>query len=155
MRIRQIKPAFWTDRVMASLPFRARLLYVGLWQLADDGGWLVWDVAQAGAELLPFESARRRERWLGEDMQRLMDAGRVVLHDCGHVQVPTLSEHQKFGGRPVYTAMRAHARDCARLPHTVGNGKVGNGKGVARTDAQLDGFENVKTTVAALGLGKP
>ena len=128
MRIRQIKPSFWVDKTMAGLPFRTRLIYVGLWQMADDAGWISWDVAQAGAELLPFETARVRERWLAEDLERLVAAGRVVCHECGHLEIPTLPDHQRFGGRPVFTTHAAHARDCARLRADDRHGKERNGK---------------------------
>jgi hypothetical protein len=159
MRIRQIKPAFWTDKVMAGLPFRTRLVYVGLWQLADDAGWLLWDVSQAGAELLPFESARARERWLSQDMDRLVTSGRLVSYSCGHVAIPTLSEHQRFGGRPVFTIRDAHARGCARVSADAHNGrernvKVGNGNGL-REQTRNPGYEGFKETGAALGLTAP
>lgn len=154
MRIRQIKPAFWVDKTMASLPFRTRLVYIGLWQMADDAGWLLWDVEQAGAELLPFVSAGVRERWLAEDMERLKATGRVVAHDCGHVEIPTLPDHQRFGGRPVYTTHAAHARDCARLRADDRHGKernvtVGNGRGLR------DKVEIPPDVAAKIGLAQP
>src|SRR5690625_811136 len=37
-RIRSIKPEFWTDEVIVQLPFEARLLFIGLWNFADDYG---------------------------------------------------------------------------------------------------------------------
>lgn len=39
-RIRTIKPEFWTDEVIVQLPFEARLLFIGLWNFADDYGGL-------------------------------------------------------------------------------------------------------------------
>src|SRR3990167_610238 len=37
-RIRTIKPDFWTDEKIVRLPFEARLLFIGLWNFADDSG---------------------------------------------------------------------------------------------------------------------
>ena len=51
MRIRQVKPAFWTDARIAALPAPARLFYIGLWMVADDAGWLRWDPSQIANEL--------------------------------------------------------------------------------------------------------
>jgi hypothetical protein len=157
VRIRQIKPTFWVDKTMASLPFRTRLVYIGMWQMADDGGWLLWDVAQAGAELLPFESAKTRERLLAADMDRLVDAGRIIRHDCGHVEIPTLVDHQRFGGRPVFTAQIAHARDCARPRADAHDGRERNGRerngSGARADARSrGGFQLVRDAAAAAGV---
>lgn len=37
-RIRTVKPEFWTDEVIVQLPFQARLLFIGIWNFADDHG---------------------------------------------------------------------------------------------------------------------
>jgi 5-methylcytosine-specific restriction endonuclease McrA len=39
-RIRTIKPEFWTDEKVVSIPFEARLLFIGLWNFCDDAGAL-------------------------------------------------------------------------------------------------------------------
>ena len=38
MRIRTIKPDFWTDAKVSKLTYLARLLFIGLWNVADDEG---------------------------------------------------------------------------------------------------------------------
>ncbi len=38
MRIRTIKPEFWTSEDVASLPWEYRLLFIGLWSYVDDNG---------------------------------------------------------------------------------------------------------------------
>ena len=45
MRIRTIKPGFFTDRKVRSLKFHERLLFQGLWLMADDEGRLEEDHA--------------------------------------------------------------------------------------------------------------
>lgn len=37
-RIRTVKPEYWTDEVIVQLPFQARLLFIGIWNFADDHG---------------------------------------------------------------------------------------------------------------------
>lgn len=131
MRIRQVRPEFFSDPVMASLAPEVRLTYVGLWCVADDAGWLRWDVAHLGAVLFPFESTKRRERHLttaGEELQR---TGRMVLLPCGCAQIPTLTHHQKIGGNKSFTARDDHDKHLSVRVHTdtdVYPGKVSNGK---------------------------
>jgi len=38
VRIRSIKPEFWTSEDVASLPWEYRLLFIGLWSYVDDNG---------------------------------------------------------------------------------------------------------------------
>ena len=38
MRIRSIKPEFWTSQDIADLSWDERLLFVGLWSYVDDNG---------------------------------------------------------------------------------------------------------------------
>ena len=73
MRIRQVKPSFWSDSVLARLPERSRLFYIGLWMIADDAGWFRADVPEIANELYGYEPARRRE-----DRVSLMLAGLVA-----------------------------------------------------------------------------
>lgn len=131
MRIRQVKPDFWSDELLATLPDTVRLFYIGLWQEADDAGWLRWNVAEVARDLYGYQPRGRRERWVLERSEALAKIGRLHFHDCGHAFLPTLTKHQKFGGRPVHTVRDAHARDCARLraDDRPGKEKVEVGKG--------------------------
>lgn len=140
MRIRQVKPSFWTDPVVAQVSYQARLFYIGLWNVADDDGWLSWKPTELGALLFPYESPSRREKhieaWAGE----LVAAGRVKLLDCGCARIPTLPVHQKHaGGNRSYQARDAHQQHGVRtspdksvlvsqqVAGTVGNGRERKG----------------------------
>lgn len=156
MRIRQVKPAFWTDKVMAGLPKSARLTYIGLWMLCDDAGWVEWDTDTAGAELFPYESVKRRLRELEADLAALVAAGRVIRHDCGCLQVPHLEEHQRISGVRSFRARDAHAKHLPRSttqvplsdsPGTVGNGRERNvtgRNGSAREDQEETTVESLR-----------
>ena len=52
-RIRTIKPEFWTDEIIVRLPFEARLLYIGLWNFADDLGRLWYEPERIAMQVLP------------------------------------------------------------------------------------------------------
>ncbi len=38
MRIRTIKPEFWTSEDVASMDWETRLVFLGLWSYVDDNG---------------------------------------------------------------------------------------------------------------------
>ena len=148
MRIRQIKPAYWLDKALhVELTAAQREFYIGLWMLADDGGWLEWDVTRIGAELYPYRQVARRERDVVKASAALAalapDDPHLLIHDCGHAQVPKLVDHQRFGGRPVLSVRDTHQRTCARMRADarpgrvlVGNGKVGNGRVISAPEAR-------------------
>jgi len=117
VRIRQVKPAFWTDARIAALPPAARLFYIGLWMEADDAGWLRWDPSQIANELYGYESRRRRERDVEAFLALLVEAERVIVHPCGHVEIPKLTTHQHLSitSKQVRTILREHA-ECQDSP---------------------------------------
>ena len=121
MRIRQLKPAYWADALLQKqLTAASREFYVGLWMLADDGGWFRWDVAEVAAELYRYAPTTRRESDARKYMERLQILGRVQILPCGHRQVPTLVRHQRFSAetKRVYTIRDEHHHRCldATLP---------------------------------------
>ncbi len=141
MRIRSIKPSYWTDvELQTGLTADEREFYIGLWMLADDAGWLTWNPVTIGAELYPFRQRSRREAQIIRWAQRLATADpehpHLIIYDCGHAQVPKIARHQ-HPGRPVYTVQTAH-RNCAQLnaversesqPRRVEERRVEEGRG--------------------------
>ena len=144
MRIRQIKPGWWLDKELRrGLSADAREFFIGLWMLADDAGWLQWDVTRIAAELYPFgvdvdgglfatDPIEAREAavatWTAQ-LVALPGRPHLVILGCGHARIPNLTEHQRVGGRPVHTMRDAHARGCATMRDDARRGRVGNGKG--------------------------
>lgn len=55
-RIRSIKPEFWTDDKIISLPYIARLFFIGLWNFSDDFGALQDKPEQLRLLILPSET---------------------------------------------------------------------------------------------------
>lgn len=146
MRIRQIKPGWWLDKTLRrELSADAREFYIGLWMLADDAGWIDWDVERVAAELYPFgvspggllggDPIEARESsvrsWTAQLVSLCPEDPHLVLEPCGHARLPKLASHQKLGGRPVYTVRDRHARECApmRAAARPGRGRVGEGEG--------------------------
>ena len=140
MRIRQVKPDYWRDRLLATLSADVRELYIGLWMQSDDAGWLRWEVGELGADLYPYRPVAKRERQIAEWGAQLADIGRIVLHECGHAQVPNLVRHQRLSGaaKQVHTYWKEHELRCSPpipaetradplLPGTVRKGKEREG----------------------------
>lgn len=115
MRIRQVKPAFWTDGKIGHLPAHTRLFYIGTWMLADDAGWFDWQTAEIGASLYPFDPVTTRERRVNEMGESLVSVGCLIVYQCGHAQVPHLVDHQRLAGptRRVDTTHRRHLNECS------------------------------------------
>lgn len=145
MRIRQVKPEYWSDPVTARLSDTAQLLYIGLWNVADDAGYLVWDADTIGAHLRPYENPKRRVRRIEAAAAELVDAGRMQMLACGHAVIPTLPIHQRMSSAAKRVLMEQKKHEvsrCPRIPAEVrgspevpapvmvgkGNGTVGNGK---------------------------
>ena len=95
MRIRSVKPEFWTDSTMAALPLEARLLYVGLWNMADDKGALADDPSEVRLTLFPSDDL---------DVEGMLDllhaAGRIAYgwteDDERYLWLPHFLEHQRI-----------------------------------------------------------
>lgn len=55
-RIRTIKPKFWTDGKMVQCSFAARLLFIGLWNFADDNGNLERSSEEIKMQIFPGDN---------------------------------------------------------------------------------------------------
>jgi hypothetical protein len=134
MRIRQVRPEFFSDPITSRLSPAIQLVYIGLWCIADDAGWLRWDVSHIAALLGPYVSVPVRERRVTAAGEALIAAGRLVLHECGCAVIPTLVVHQRIGGNKSFTVRDLHKSIHSRTRPPVSNGS--NGTLVAGARAQ-------------------
>ena len=67
-RIRTIKPDFWTDETVTACSLSARLLFIGLWNFADDDGRLEDAPRQIKMRIFPGDdfTADAIDGWLAE-----------------------------------------------------------------------------------------
>lgn len=92
-RIRTIKPEFWTDEKVVQLPFQARLLFIGMWNFADDDGYLDDEPERLRLQILPADAL---------DAELLVDLlvaaeliERIEVPDGRILRLPNFAKHQK------------------------------------------------------------
>lgn len=114
MRTRMVRPEFWSDPTMGSLPALVRLTYVGTWCLADDAGYLNWDRAAIASELYRYQPVGARERQVADHLERLVKAGRIKVLGCReHAVIPTIPDHRMKGGEQLFTIKKQHDKRCS------------------------------------------
>jgi hypothetical protein len=113
-RTRLVRPAFFSDELMARLPAWTRLVYVGLWTITDDAGYFERRPAEIAAELFRYDRPATRLRRVQVALDELVVAGRVTWLDCGeHGIVPTLPRYGVIkGGNHAYTSRERHESVC-------------------------------------------
>ena len=95
-RIRQIKPEFFLDDELAQCPRDARLLFVGLWHLADRSGRLENRPAKIKAQVFPYDSdvsPQKVTSWL----HKLAEYFFIILYSSNnhnYIQIRTFIKHQ-------------------------------------------------------------
>lgn len=98
-RIRSVKPEFWADEDLAAQTSRdARLLYIGLWNLADEHARLRGDPRFLKGQVFAYDddlSPADIEHLVGE----LVAAGKVQRYRSGsstYLFLPNLAKHQRL-----------------------------------------------------------
>lgn len=126
MRIRTIKPEFWSSPDMADLPFFDRLLFIGLWSIADDWGRLQADPRYIRGELFSLDTPVGRDgvqepnpdpaklpagsaqysagsASISDGLERLRRGGQITIYQVGnsrrYCQVVNFVEYQKIDKR--------------------------------------------------------
>jgi len=103
-RIRSLKPEFWDDRKLARSTSRdARMLYMGMWNQADEHGRLNGDAAWLKGRVFAFEDDITAETIVAL-LDELERAGRIWQYEVDgdpFVYLPKLSKHQRLEAEKV------------------------------------------------------
>lgn len=107
-RIRSVKPEYWADQDLAEQVSRdARLLYIGLWNLADEHSRLRGDPRFIKGQIFPYDDDLQPL-----DIAKLLDelalAGKVVQYRTGtgtYIFLPKLASHQRLEPEKVATKL--------------------------------------------------
>ena len=89
-RARNIKPSFFMNETLAELSFEVRLLFIGLWTLADREGRLEDRPKRIGMELFPADGLDVEECLLA-----LEKSGLIERYEAGGVKVVWVKNFKK------------------------------------------------------------
>lgn len=91
-RARNIKPGFFENEVLAELPIAARLLFIGLWTLADREGRLEDRPKKIKLQLMPMDDVDV------DDLLDQLERGEMIVRyeaeGLRYIQVLNFSKHQ-------------------------------------------------------------
>src|SRR5439155_8900125 len=96
-RIRTIKPDFWVDEKVVQLTHLARLLFIGLWNFADDEGRMQFSPLKIKMQIFPADDVAIQDLF-GE----LTRQGFIQIYPVGNVeylQIVNFARHQKIDSR--------------------------------------------------------
>ncbi len=134
MRIRTIKPEFWTSITIARLPFTARLTFIGLWNYVDDEGRGVDDGRLIKAALWPLDDVISPDT-IEQFMVFLAVEGLIDRYEVGglrYFSVTSWSEHQSIS-KPRPSKLPEPSSGTPTLgkepSSREGNGREGKGTG--------------------------
>lgn len=91
-RIRTIKPEFWSDDSITECSLSARLLFIGMWNFADDAGNLDRSAKQIKARVFPNDKVDCEAL-----IQDLLAHGLLIeysVSDRKYLHIPGFAEHQ-------------------------------------------------------------
>ena len=97
MRIRSIKPEFWASESVGRLSRDTRLVFVGLWSLADDSGRFRADPRYIAGQLFPYDDDGLKT--VSRALASLREEGCVHLYEADrsqYGQVTGWERHQKI-----------------------------------------------------------
>jgi len=92
-RTRSIKPGFFKNEHLAECQPLARLLFIGLWTIADSDGRMEYRPLRIKAELFPYESCD-----IVPLLSQLAERGFVRIYTANgrqYLDIPTFREHQR------------------------------------------------------------
>jgi hypothetical protein len=139
-RIRTIKPSFFKNELIAELQMTTRLLFIGLWTLADREGRLEDRPKRIKAEVFPYDNVD-----VDDQLSRLQSAGFILryspeaiteLSEMKVIQIINFTKHQRITGSEADTESEYPECDQASTRKQLGNtlvtprttGREGKGK---------------------------
>jgi hypothetical protein len=146
-RIRTIKPEFWTNERVMECSMIARLMFIGMWNFADDLGRLPFSVKTLKAQIFPSDDINS-ENILGM-IRELAANGLVLTYEVDGRQYIQITgwQHQRIdkpqpGKCPA--PVNGYSENVLGMVATEGKGKEGKveeEKKETREDALVSDFE--------------
>lgn len=120
MRSRNIKPGFFHNEELVECSFPARLLFVGLWCLADRAGYLEDRPKKIKIQVFPADNVDSEEL-LGE-LSGANLIKRYIAADRKYIWIPGFRSHQNPHRREKPSTIPPHPDDVERRPAHEGEG---------------------------------
>lgn len=135
-RSRLLKPGFFTNELLAELPFEGRLLFAGLWLLADRDGRLEERVGRIKAAVFPYDVVDVASLLVALETKGFIE--RYTVNAMRLIQVAKFDDHQTPHHREPASTLPAPPGRVAQAepdnsrcsPAVTGNGSssvTGNG----------------------------
>ena len=120
-RIRTIKPEFWDDLKISKVSRDARLLYIGMWNFADDLGVIIGDSLWIKSRVFPFDQIQIQQfdKWI----QELVKSGFISLFSYQEEEfyyLPNLTRHQVIN-RPNLDKVNVQQSDLITIINSLNN----------------------------------
>lgn len=138
-RIRTIKPEFFRHEQLAELPPLCRLLFIGLWTLADRFGRLQDRPKRIKVEVLPYDSGD-----IDKMLNTLAAAGFIIRYAVDGVRliaIPSFELHQRFTGKEATTPECFPGPEKAETGTQSGNNGEASGKHLGNSRDHRKGKE--------------
>lgn len=153
MRSRMVRPDFWDDEKLGSIPLGARLLFIGIWNLSDDYGvcrarpsWLRGKLFAYDTEITDMDIQRWLEELKGIDALDFFEfSGErflLVFNFPKHQNITTPS-HVHYAPIPPELLARAAEKKDRYLPSLVGKEEE------TETETETEAHPRVRTRARA------
>jgi hypothetical protein len=132
-RTRTLKGKFFQNEVLGQIPPFGRLLFAGLWTIADRDGRLEDRPARIVAELFPYD--RDLCAVDVDHLLMLLDVGGLIVRyqvdGCAYIEIVKWTDHQHPHPREVASTIPAYNNggNCKRKQH-LGDAKAVSGNGL-------------------------
>jgi hypothetical protein len=149
-RIRTIKPEFFTSSDVCALSPLARLLFIGLWGVADREGRFKWRPADFKLQILPADKCE-----IDDLCAEIVGQGLVTLYGDNLAFIPTFADHQSVNPRetpsklPHPDACPTRA-DASNLDGHEQRGREGKGREGNDSEANASGADAPSDPVKVL-----
>lgn len=163
MRLRNVGTGFWKSEDVAELSHVGRLLFIGLWAMADRRGVLAWRPKRIKAEVFPYDDLRAQD--VESIVGQMAGLGMVSLYRDGDgtewVHVTNFERHQLLSTKEKRSGALAGPlpteAGCVVLSGTGGNGRKfgapGCGDGSGTVPGQVRNALNTEYGILNTGVG--
>lgn len=120
-RARNIKPSFFNNDELAEISAIGRLLFIGMWTIADYKGDIIWREKRIKAQVLPYDNCDVKEIAINLDncgfIRFYSDGDKIYLNICNFTrhQNPHKNERDKGSEIPHYSEEMRQAVDLKGL----------------------------------------